>query len=188
MRPPLRSIRHTKNPRTDHDTSNLTRVPEFGSIADSSHSHVTTQIVMPPWRAGNSQAATKGKHEEQTSGWALVMGGRPSFPPPPVLGRSMLGAVDMPIGCALIFCPASFVSVLFSFLFFPPCAFSPASFLRVLQHSNRRDSRRDAAPSLRATAVTIRNQSVGLKREYQSVEIKAWLGVHSVCVRAAAPC
>jgi len=29
------------------------------------------------------------------------MGGRPSFPPPPVLGRSMLGAVDMPIGCAL---------------------------------------------------------------------------------------
>src|SRR5262249_11070532 len=55
-----------ENPRTDHDTSNLTRVPEFGSIADSSHSHVTTQIVMPPWRAGNSQAATKGKHEEQT--------------------------------------------------------------------------------------------------------------------------
>src|SRR5215469_12495521 len=30
-------------------------------------------------------------------------GGRPSFPPPPVLGRSMLGAVDMPIGCALTF-------------------------------------------------------------------------------------
>jgi hypothetical protein len=29
------------------------------------------------------------------------MGGRPSFPPPPVLGRSTLGAVDMPIGCAL---------------------------------------------------------------------------------------
>jgi hypothetical protein len=28
-------------------------------------------------------------------------GGRPSFPPPPVLGRSKLGAVDMPIGCAL---------------------------------------------------------------------------------------
>jgi len=31
-------------------------------------------------------------------------GGRPSFPPPPVLGRSTLGAVDMPIGCALTFC------------------------------------------------------------------------------------
>jgi hypothetical protein len=30
-------------------------------------------------------------------------GGRPSFPPPPVLGRSKLGAVDMPIGCALTF-------------------------------------------------------------------------------------
>jgi hypothetical protein len=30
-------------------------------------------------------------------------GGRPSFPPPPVLGRSTLGAVDMPIGCALTF-------------------------------------------------------------------------------------
>jgi hypothetical protein len=52
------------------------------------------------------------------------MGGRPSFPPPPVLGRSMLGAVDMPIGCALIFCPA--------------CAVSLASFLSVLQRSNRR--------------------------------------------------
>src|SRR5262249_40196666 len=41
--------------------------------------------------------------EEQRRRAALVMGGRPSFPPPPVLGRSTLGAVDMPIGCALIF-------------------------------------------------------------------------------------
>jgi len=30
-------------------------------------------------------------------------GRRPSFPPPPVLGRSTLGAADMPIGCALTF-------------------------------------------------------------------------------------
>src|SRR5262249_282151 len=39
--------------------------------------------------------------QEQRRRAALVMGGRPSFPPPPVLGRSTLGAVDMPIGCAL---------------------------------------------------------------------------------------
>ena len=37
-------------------------------------------------------------------GGGTCHGGRPSFPPPPVLGRSTLGAVDMPIGCALTFC------------------------------------------------------------------------------------
>ena len=36
-------------------------------------------------------------------GGGTCHGGRPSFPPPPVLGRSTLGAVDMPIGCALTF-------------------------------------------------------------------------------------
>jgi hypothetical protein len=34
MRPPLRSIRHTKTPRADHNTTCLTSVAPAGSIAD----------------------------------------------------------------------------------------------------------------------------------------------------------
>src|SRR5262249_33848083 len=62
-------------------------------------SHVCCPRVLPMW----APAATLGS-EEQRWRAVLVMGGRPSFPPPPVLGRSTLGAVDMPIGCALTFC------------------------------------------------------------------------------------
>src|ERR1700729_3194227 len=35
---------------------------------------------------------------------ALCQGGRPSFPPSPRAWPVMLGAADMPIGCALTFC------------------------------------------------------------------------------------
>ena len=69
---------------------------------------------MPPLDASRctSAARPRGKlpscDKWKAAGTKMALGtchgGRPSFPPPPVLGRSMLGAVDMPIGCALTFC------------------------------------------------------------------------------------
>jgi hypothetical protein len=44
-----------------------------------------------------------GVRREQTKGPRLIQATGHPFPPPPVLGRSFLGAADGPIGCALIF-------------------------------------------------------------------------------------
>src|SRR5262249_17383079 len=99
MRPPLRSIRHTKIPRADHNTVSLTSRAPSGSIPRQSY-----LVVM---RAGRCRGARPALRHVAVPGTnrarGTCHGGRPSFPPPPVLGRSTLGAVDMPIGCALTF-------------------------------------------------------------------------------------
>src|SRR5262249_25129844 len=93
MRPPLRSIRHTKTPRTDHDTSNLTRVPEFGSIADSGHSHVIAQIVISPLARRKFSSCDKRK-ARGTNIWLGTCHGRTAILSPSprawpfVVGRS----------------------------------------------------------------------------------------------------
>jgi hypothetical protein len=161
MRPPLRSIKHTKSPRADHNTGNTTSTAALGSIARHwSPGRDAKCLLLLRRGVANYLAGTSRKPQEQRSRLALVMDGRPSFPPPPVLGRSMLGAADMPIGCALNF------SVLSAIIDRPEGAGRASA------------GQAHALRPYRRTRVA----------NAEGVEIRASLGARPACARAAAIC
>src|ERR1700720_678383 len=93
MRPPPRSIRHTKTPRADHNTACLTSIAPSGSIA--AHRSPSRDAGGRVRHRGERRSVRPAVAQEQRWRAALVMADGHPFPPPPVLGRLTLGPVHI---------------------------------------------------------------------------------------------
>jgi hypothetical protein len=170
MRPPLRSIMHTRIPRADHNTAELTPKGPSGSMAGrrSPGRDLGPDSTAKPHLRSLRHVVRVGTK----MGRGTCHGERPSFPPPPVLGRSTLGAVDMPIGCAL-------------------------TFLLLFKASHRATKPSDAAnlmclcaaahtPDRIGEITSTASQGYGVPRPH-TASTRESLGARSACARAGAP-